>query len=105
MNQNPLQPNRCKRWYCKNTISAYAALHTGGYCEHCDKGRKTLGWFFPVQPFIRVLSFPFLFIGGCGLGLQIAEFLSSGPEKEAFYENPLPWFIAVALTGGLFGFG
>src|SRR5271157_3090216 len=106
MSQDTQQSIKCKRWYCENPVNVSTTQYnTGGYCVRCYEASRKLGWFFHIQPILRVLSFPFLFIGGIGLGLEIRNFLSSGPEKDFIYENIGTWLLQIALAGVLFLFG
>jgi hypothetical protein len=63
------------------------------------------GWLFYIRPILGILSYPFLFIGVIGLGLEFSNFLSSGPEKDYIYEHFGQWLGLIALAGGLFLFG
>ena len=84
----------CRRWFCKNTT----AQVTGGLCGRCTKAKQNLGWFFCVQPAIRIASWPFLFLGGIGLAIELVPVLRGGAAYEQKVQNLGLYFLRLAVA-------
>jgi hypothetical protein len=87
----------CRRWYCKNIVTSVTAMRTGGFCNRCAKAREQLGWFFNIQPALRILSWPFLFVGGIGIGKTIFSARAEGHFGA--------WVAILVLAAGIFAIG
>jgi len=100
MNQPQLV--KCKRWYCKNTILAVTAQASGPYCDRCTNAKLNLGWFFNIQPVFRFLSLPLLFLGGIGIGTEVAFYIRGGTSNPSFNFLALLVSVLIFAIGGLF---
>lgn len=74
-----------------------------GTPRQSPKSLSTLGWI------VRVISWPFLGIGGVGLGATIAPMLRSSPHPSSFLDT-MGWtfeefFLRLAVAGVIFLIG
>jgi hypothetical protein len=94
-----LGDSSCRRFYCKGTATWHDERSESGYCSACVSAKRELGWFFRLQPFLRVLSLPFLFLGGVGIVVQVASW------SEDAYVRLGKWLAVFVLAVAIFGFG
>lgn len=101
---------QCKR--CGTLINVLLARENRGLCLSCHKylsATKGLRWRTRRWPAVRILSWPFLFIGGIGIGTTLAPMLLTSDNDQALLrigcDSYSEWFLRLVLAAGVFGVG